>query len=613
MLRTAAILFFILPATLARSQPEQPASFPQLRFSQLTVKDGLSCDKVSAITQDEYGLIWISTANGLNRFDGYGCTRFFANPGDPAALHANEILQMCTGRRHDLWLQTGAGICRFDILTHKVDNFQSGPSTPSFFKDYVACGIWFDRQGATFIAAPGGLYHFTDNRHYTVSEEGLQPFVRHGRAYNSYREIVGDRTGGLWGFQENMIFRLDATTKKVTRSYALPPSVGIFGLLFDHANRCWISTWHSGIFRFDPLTGNWWPLPIRKPPVGYPVSPGSDLIEGGVEWTLNGRAFLAYSSSTGLLLIDEETGNTRLFLQEAGLHVIGPPFVDRQNILWVPTDRGVFYLNAAGNLWDLMALSINRDGSPDPTDQTTPYVMREEDNGYWIGRRYKGRMLWYDRDWRLIRGWKNVVDSVGVPVQADAGTTKEAFDFRRLGDNMFISTEFGIVVLDLKTFRRTLISYPGAAPLMRLRTIVPADPHHWWVRSFNHGIFVFDPTLRRFTLHYPLADSCMTCEYPHANYLLRSRRGEIFVSTSNGLLQYDAKADRLIALHPDSHPTIGNSLYPMAEDSAGVIWIGSDNGVCAYNPLTGKIVRTLSEHNSIGLVYRVTVDSAQNI
>jgi ligand-binding sensor domain-containing protein len=608
MLRNAAILLLLLPAILARAQ-----SFPQLRFSQLTEKDGLSCNQVSDITQDEEGLIWIATANGLNRFDGYGCTRIFANPDNPTTLASNEIMRIVAGKRHDLWLESAAGICRYNITAHKFDNFQTGPATPTVFREYEGCGIWFDVQGATYISAPEGLYHFTDSRHYTTLDEGLHPFNRHERTFSTYQNIISDRSDSLWAFQENRIFRLDARTLKVSRSFTLPPNVSVVDMFFDHRNRCWISTWHSGILCFDTRTGDFSTISPPKPPADVPTGPGRDVIGSGVEWNLNGRFFLAFASNIpGLLLIDEETGKSQLYLHEVGLRSFGRPFVDRQNILWIPTNKGVFYLNAAGNLWELIPACINSDGSPDLVDQTTPYVMREEDNGYWIGRRYQGGMLWYDRNFRLIRSWKKVVDSVGTPFRADAGTPNEAFDFRRAGNELFITTEFGIVVLNLKTFTRTLVSYPEI-PLSRLRTIVAADPHHWWIRSFDHGVFVFDPALHQFIRHYPIPGGCATCALPRLNYLLRSHSGALFASSTNGLLKYDAGQDCWVALHPRSHPAIGSILYGMAEDSAGLIWIGSDHGICAYDPDKDSVVRTLAEKNSVGLVYRVTIDSAQNV
>ena len=42
-----------------------------IKFSRLTIKDGLSQSTVNCILQDNQGYIWGGTQAGLNRFDGY--------------------------------------------------------------------------------------------------------------------------------------------------------------------------------------------------------------------------------------------------------------------------------------------------------------------------------------------------------------------------------------------------------------------------------------------------------------------------------------------------------------------------------------------------------------
>jgi ligand-binding sensor domain-containing protein len=609
MLRKAAIFLLLLPGLCSRSQP-----FPQLRWAQLTERDGLTCDNASSVTQDDDGLIWIATSNGLNRFDGFGCTRFFASPDDTAALPANEIIRVDAGRHHDLWLQTVSGLCRYDLATRKFNRFQKGPSTPSIFRIYNGAEIWFDHKGDAYITSPTGLWHFTDPAHYTRMDEGFTPFTSRERIQNAYRGIVADRTGRLWAFQANVIYQLDSATKKVIRSWNLKPSIAIYGLIFDHLNHGWVSTWHSGIFRFEPASGAYAAIPRQDPPAGLPASPGSDIVGVGTEWTLNGRSYLVYpSNDPGLLLVDEETGRSRLYLHLPGLNNFGPPFVDRQNILWVTTNNGVYYLNSADNLWDLLPLTMSGTEVPDGSDRSTPYVMREEPSGYWIGRRYSGGMLWYDRNWRLIRGWKTVVNPSGRPGPKGGPTTHEAYDFHQVGDEMYITTEWGMVILNLRTFRRTLIPCPGPTAVSRLRTIVPVDDRHWWIRSFDQGIFVFDPESRRFTRHYSLQSSCADCGAPQCTYLLRDHHGRLFAATNGGLFRYDPASDSFVDLRPGGIPGLGNATFGMAEDRAGLIWIGLDHGICAYDPESGSVVRTLSENNTIGGVNRVTVDSAQNI
>ena len=46
-------------------------------FDRYTTEDGLSHAGVKAITQDQYGFMWIGTQEGLNRFDGYKFENFY--------------------------------------------------------------------------------------------------------------------------------------------------------------------------------------------------------------------------------------------------------------------------------------------------------------------------------------------------------------------------------------------------------------------------------------------------------------------------------------------------------------------------------------------------------
>jgi ligand-binding sensor domain-containing protein len=42
-----------------------------VKFSHLTVNEGLSNSAVNCVLQDSQGYIWIATQDGLNRYDGY--------------------------------------------------------------------------------------------------------------------------------------------------------------------------------------------------------------------------------------------------------------------------------------------------------------------------------------------------------------------------------------------------------------------------------------------------------------------------------------------------------------------------------------------------------------
>jgi ligand-binding sensor domain-containing protein len=598
MLRTTAIILLLLAGLAARPQP-----FPQLHFSQLTTRDGLSCDKASAVTQDADGIIWISTNNGLNRFDGYGFARWFANPDDTSAFPANQLEDLTADKKSNLWLTTASGICRFNTITHKVSRYSSGSSVPYSFRTFDNSSIWFDEKGDPFVVSPDGLFHFTDTAHYTSVEEDIKPFTISERKYDHYEKIVRDRKGGLWAFLVNTIYRLDDRSKKVLQSYVLGKDISIYDMLFDSQNNCWASTWASGILRIRPGDRS-----FTKIPGDYAHS----VIRKGAEWEFNGRRFIVFATNKpSLVLIDETTGKSQTYLDDGSVQDIGIPFVDRQNILWIPTNKGVWYVNSSSKLFSLMA--ITSFPWPEGPDLSTCYDMREEPSGYWVSRRYSGGMFWYDHNWRLIHGWRKVMDSLGPGYREDIGNLTEAYDFKQVGQEMFITTEWGMMILDLKTLKRTMVRYPQGRQIMKLRTIVPENDHFWWIRSFDEGVFVFDPVARQFTRHYLLPANCADCGIVSANYLLRDRKGRVFVSTNGGFFQYDERRDSFLTIQATGSRAFGNSLLGLAEDKSGLIWVGLDDGICAYEPVTRKIVKVLSEDNSIGPVGRITIDSLQNV
>jgi ligand-binding sensor domain-containing protein len=592
------ILLLIGMATYA-----QP--FPELRFTQLTERDGLSCDKTTGVTQGADGVIWISTNNGLNRFDGFGFTRFFANTGDSSSIPANEIESVTADSHDHLWIQTAGGISRFNTLTHKVDRFDSGRNTPPTFRTYENSNVWFDEHGDAYVVASTGLYRFDAGGRYSKIEEASQPFVLQQALHTHYNNLVSDRHGGLWAYDGNRISRVDPVTKRVQSTFSIGREVSIEGLFFDSANRGWASTWEGGILEVGPAGV------IGEVPGDFSKS----VIYKGLEWKFNGRRYLVFGTNKpGLLLVDPSTGERQYYLVGSTVVAMGSPFVDRQNTLWVPTAKGIFYLNASATLFDLIPIRSRVNGYPDMLNTSTPYNMREEKNGYWIARRYQGGILWYTKDWKIVRSWAKVVDSVGPQFHEGPATTTEAYDFKQVGDTMFMTTEWGMQLLDLKTMKRTMITNPEAPPVIRLRTIVCENSRRWWVRSFNQGVFIFDPVTRQFLRHYRLIPAdCDGCNLASANYLLRDHKGRYFVTTNAGLFRYDAAADSFFNIHPTENSSIGNSLFGLAEDRYGTIWIGLDNGICAYNPDSNRIIRVLSEDNSIGPVERIAVDSMQNV
>jgi len=575
-----------------------------LRFSHLTDKDGLSNNEVKCFTQDADGVLWIGTENGLNRFDGYGFRCFFANPNDSQSIQSDRIQLLRADTHGNVWGSTPNGVFSFDTRTQRAQVYKSIPTDTSLPGNPFRPGyIYLDTGLLPWVSTDYGLFHFTDNRHFQKVHTGITHSIP--REALLYGGLIDDNTGGLWSCWGHTIFRLDPNTKRVLQSFICPDTLLITGVLFDRYNHCWVSTWGRGIYRFNPAGNAWTP---------FSPSDTRPVVFGMAEWIFNGKPYIVFTCSTpSLLFVNEEDTSTYTYpFDQDEVTFETPPFVDRQNILWVPSNSGIYYATPSNNLFQVINIPvlINTQGR---MRISNVYNMREDSTGYWISKRDYGGLFWYDKHWNLIKWWDGAPSPKQAIFRAPGAVAGEVFDFQRVGREMFITTETGVSILNLETGKWTHVEPSVADQFLRMRTIIVENEHKWWIRSFNRGVFIFDPLKLTFEKHYLNGDTCTHC-LPHAiNYLIRDKRGDMYATTSGGLYKRDTTTDTFekVPLNEDSIKT--HALYGLACDADGVLWIGSENSLFTYNPQTGTIGRVFRENNKIGIVFRICTDDHQNI
>ena len=97
------------------------AAIPDIKFRRLDTRDGLSNSQVNCIYRDSRGFVWLGTAYGLNRYDGYRIKTFFANKRDTISMRDNftdEIMEAYDGK---LWLKQGMNYCVYDPVKESFE------------------------------------------------------------------------------------------------------------------------------------------------------------------------------------------------------------------------------------------------------------------------------------------------------------------------------------------------------------------------------------------------------------------------------------------------------------------------------------------------------------
>src|SRR6476659_949366 len=97
-----SISVFLLSGIVANCHSQ----FSNLQFEHLTIEQGLSHNFVGKIIQDSKGYLWFGTANGLDKYDGYGFTSYKFRPHDSTSLSKNNILTLYEDKEGMIWVGT---------------------------------------------------------------------------------------------------------------------------------------------------------------------------------------------------------------------------------------------------------------------------------------------------------------------------------------------------------------------------------------------------------------------------------------------------------------------------------------------------------------------------
>jgi ligand-binding sensor domain-containing protein len=181
------------------SVSQRPADLSRyLRFNRITESDGLSNLRVRGVTQDNYGFMWFTTFDGLNRYDGASVKEYHSDPEDPYSLSQNMVRHPIMDQSGHLWIGTwGGGLNQYDPEKDAFIRYQHNPDDPNSLSNDIIRNIYEDRAGTIWVGTMGGLNkldresgHFTRYQHDPDDPTSL--------SHNHARTIFEDSTGVLW-------------------------------------------------------------------------------------------------------------------------------------------------------------------------------------------------------------------------------------------------------------------------------------------------------------------------------------------------------------------------------------------------------------------------------
>lgn len=212
-------------------------SAQQIIVSPMPFLDKLPMNSIFNLYQDKKGFIWLGTAYGLERYDGYDIQTFKNNYKNPHKLINNDI-RCFTEDNNYLWVGTLQGINLVNKETYQITLFPDSTLQRKEIRD-----LFCDWKGNIWVAADKSLFR-CDAQLGILKEYPLK------KGTNTFFE---DKAGDLWFLTwDGDILKYDDRYDSFIE-YARMENRNPYRMTQDNQGRYWIVTWGNGIWRFNPV------------------------------------------------------------------------------------------------------------------------------------------------------------------------------------------------------------------------------------------------------------------------------------------------------------------------------------------------------------------------
>ena len=618
------ILLSILPA---RSLP--------YKINYLTADDGLSRNLVTELFRDSHGFMWIATSNGLDRYDGYDFIHFNSrNSGN--ALQSDNVNCVEEDINGNLWIGTESGLNFFNYQTGKIvradvmldSKLNLNASTINIIKKDEAGDIW--------IVYDKGLVklHYDDDNNIQT-----EIVFRSNAPITAFLRLNGSVYLGI----ENEVCRLikgsDGAYKKVSAGDKLKKLSGIVNVIYFDNGILWVGT-SLGLCRYD-LNSEALTIYTNNP---LNASSISSSFVTDINKDRNGQLLIA--TLIGLNIYDYRTDRFEHITSESNFSGItlnnnftSCLFVD-DNSIWIGTEKGginlltpdvnmfnnvvhspdnkksisknpvnSIYEDKSGDLWVGTVeggLNLRKKGSNDfshyytqlgnPTSlshNSVCYICQDYSGDYWFATWGKGinRMKYKDRDNPKFEQFYNDPTSSNSILNDFVAAMASDEKNRAL----WIGTRSGLDYLDLETGKFThVLNYLSVEKMFKFITGMYIDRHRrLWVGTAN-GLFCIylDKTnikqnkIRYKHFRYELTNPSSR-RIVKINCILETKKGQLwFGSNGNGIYSLNENKNEMTFQNfNETTGLLDNVIYGILEDDAGRIWLSTDKGLCAYDPV----------------------------
>ncbi len=498
MFRSLLILIsFIYPFVLSAQ------SLMHIRY--YSAKDGLSQNTVTDFLQDDKGYIWMSTWNGLEKFDGYTFQNYKSYPTDDTRLEYNRIQQIAEAKKGNIWCVTYNDLLY--LFNTQTETFQNVFSGYSHLADYgrvtrlykQADGLlWFSNQAGDLfrldsdrLGKTDGIVHLPCH---SCAEHGKKIYSVH-KDKKGYEWILTDRGTFVYDHPEihtkvelRYVKEVDKNTFFITHEgelYEFTPQTGIqsvsnpfpmkevSGLVTIKTGRLLIPD-QEKIIVYDTRKKSFEQL--YKQATAEPLHiTGAYHSKQDQVWLLDGQRVLCYSFPDRKMIFFREN----LSNEDTFRHI----HEDEFGGIWLMTRDGSFYTYNSGSNRLEPAYRYTT-GKKEPYRTEGRAFLRDSHKNLWVSRKYG-----FDKIYFTNRNYDYFAIAGGQEVRGVFIDSKKRLWIASKENRVEVYDEQGNYIGNMDSGGR-LLKDQNVSFGKKVYTFFEDAEHRIWLGTRNHGIVV---------------------------------------------------------------------------------------------------------------------------
>lgn len=569
----------------------------EIKSMSLHANDGLANNTVRSFYQDSKGFIWMSTLDGLCRYDGNSFLTIRPDKEQEISLSDQRVTNIKEDKNGFLWITTTPELYSCYDLKHEcfVDYTGNGDINNRYSNMLIANNsdvwLWHNGNGARCIKYENGEFsscvytkekeNISDNRVSFVYEDmqnGIWIGTQNGLMLvadnnvriidntKDYRFISSDNRNGIFFItRKNEIYRFNRNTGKtefVTICPTVKNSTTPTGCIF-HKNSLIILT-TEGLFTYD--TDNHTINSDSKFFNDNPMS-GEIIIDNkGHYWIYNHSGKIWYlhnekDEAQRFTLIPEDKIGYVDFERYSIIH-------DSRDIIWISTyGNGLFAYHTHEE--KMYHYTANIDGSSPVGSDFLHSVFEDHSGAIWVGTDHAGISIltfMLEDIRRIYPEDKQLMDrsnTIRMVRKAQNG-------------NIFVGTRKGRVYEYDGEMKRKLSSTYYPSSIYDLKTDAKGRT---WLGSRGKGISVDG----KWYQHNP--EDKFSLSNDNVFFMYEDTRHRMWITTFGGGLNLAIEEKNTFYFrHFFNNYYTQSQIRVVGEDKNGMLWIGSDDGVYVFNP-----------------------------